>query len=49
MTIKRLKSAVIIILFFIDVLVFYVGYQVGASQAEQELVQIECEHEHTSR
>ena len=44
MTIRRLKSAVIIILFFVDVLVFYIGYQVGASQAQQELIQIECEH-----
>jgi hypothetical protein len=46
MTIRRLKSAVIIILFFVDVLVFYVGYQVGASQARQETIQqqVECGH-----
>jgi len=37
MTIERAKWAMIAFLFFIDVVVFYVGYQVGAATKGNEL------------
>jgi hypothetical protein len=43
MTVERAKWAMIAFLFFIDVVVFYVGYQMGENHAHQEVVQIECE------
>ena len=42
MTVERAKWAAIVLLFFIDIVVFYVGYQVGTNKAQQETVQVEC-------
>ena len=43
MTVERAKWAMIAFLFFVDVVVFYVGYQMGKNHTHQEVVQIECE------
>ena len=41
MTVERAKWAMIAVLFFIDVVVFYVGYQMGSNHAQQN-IQVEC-------
>jgi hypothetical protein len=45
MTVERAKWAVIVVLFFVDVVVFCIGYQMGSNHAQQETVQVECNHE----
>ena len=45
MTVERAKWAAIAVLFFIDIVVFYVGYQMGKNHAHQEVVQVECAYE----
>ena len=45
MTAEKAKWAAIAVLFFIDIIAFYVGYQMGKNRAHQEVVQIECTHE----
>ena len=44
MTIERAKWAIIAVLFFIDIVVFCVGYQMGSNHAQQDRVQVECNH-----
>jgi len=41
-TVERAKWAMIAVLFFIDVVVFYVGYRMGAEHARQDAIQVEC-------
>jgi len=49
MTIERAKWAVIAVLFFIDIVVFCVGYQMGENNAQRASVQVECNTIHADR
>jgi len=43
-TVERAKWVMIAVLFFIDVVVFYIGYQMGSNRARQDAIQVECNH-----
>jgi hypothetical protein len=46
MTVERAKWVAIVALFFVDVAVFCIGYQVGVNNTQQDaVVQVECNHE----
>lgn len=45
MTVERAKWAAIVVLFFIDVVVFCIGYQLGVNNTQQDTIQVECNHE----